>query len=167
MQFFLCDDDPFSVFVNGFYLCFGVVDKLHPVGKEPAAFFPELFFEVLDHPFHVESAFAFFEACTAFVTVFRGGNVDGTAGRADVEEADPIGYCFADPFLCGHAFEFCGGFNLGFEGPRKTKKDLFVVFFSGFGIHGEIYSHHIRYIISSKIFQISFARMRKPVSGER
>ena len=126
---------PFAVFVDGFYLCFWVVNEFHPVGEELPAHFAKFFFEVLGHPFHVEGAFAFFETGSAFVAVFCGGYVDGSAGGTDVEEADSVGYCFPDPFLGGYAFEFCGGFDLGFEGFREAKKDLVVVFFCGFGFH--------------------------------
>ena len=71
---------PFAVFVDGFYLCFWVVNEFHPVGEELPAHFAKFFFEVLGHPFHVEGAFAFFETGSAFVAVFCGGYVDGSAG---------------------------------------------------------------------------------------
>ena len=48
------------------------------------------------------------------------GYIDGSAGGVDVEEAYSVGYCFSDPFLGGYAFEFCGGFDLGFEGLREA-----------------------------------------------
>ena len=96
---------PFAVFADGFYLCFRIVDEFHPVREELPAHFAKLFFEVLGHPFHVECAFAFFEAGSAFVAVFCGGYVDGSAGGADVEEAYSVGYCISDPFL--------GGYQLG------------------------------------------------------
>ena len=121
------NDGPFPLFGDADPFLF--FEKVHPFFKKLFSVIAELFLKGLGQPSKIEVAFAVFEGGAAFVAEFGSCGIDCTAGWADVEEAETVHCSFADPFLRGHAFNLCGGLDLGLQGTRQADEDLFVVSF--------------------------------------
>ncbi len=121
------NDGPFTLFGDADQFPF--FGKFHPFFKKLFSVIAELFLKGLGQPAKVEVAFAVFEGGAAFVAEFGSCGVDCAAGGTDIEEAETVYCSFADPFLRGHAFDLCGGLDLGLQGARQADEDLFIVSF--------------------------------------